>query len=71
MKTTYTIEEIMASKERQETNRARRLAELYTPEELWKRQQAALAALEKLRPDGPKPRDRRRAETLRKPTVKP
>ncbi len=69
MKRHYTTEELMEAKARQEARRARRLQELYTPEELWKRQQEALAALEKLRPAPASPRDQRRADMLRKGTA--
>jgi hypothetical protein len=44
-------DEISAWKAQQEANREARLRQLYTAEELWKRQQEALAALMRLRPD--------------------
>lgn len=69
MKPHYTTEELMEAKARQEAKRARRLQELYTPEQLWRRQQEALAELEKLRPAPVSPRDQRRAEMLRKGTT--
>lgn len=41
MKQHYTTKELMEAKARQEAKRARRLQELYTPEEFWRRQQEA------------------------------
>ncbi|HMJ90445.1 MAG TPA: hypothetical protein VK530_11540 [Candidatus Acidoferrum sp.] len=46
-----TVEEISAWKAQQEKNREARLRQLYTPGELWKRQQDALGSLMRLRPD--------------------
>ncbi len=44
-------EKLAAEKARQETNRAARLRQLYSPVELWKRQRADLDELAKLRSD--------------------
>ncbi|MSU64084.1 MAG: hypothetical protein EXS31_17105 [Pedosphaera sp.] len=53
-----------AWKAQQEANRAARLKQLYSPAELWKREQEALAALAKLRPDIAR-RDRSETKTDR------
>jgi hypothetical protein len=45
------LEELSAWKAQQERNREARLRQLYSPEELWRRQQQAISELAKLRPD--------------------
>jgi hypothetical protein len=53
-------DELLAAKATQEANRAARLRQLHTPAEVWRRQQAALADLAKLRPAEIRQRRRRK-----------
>lgn len=48
----YSRDDLLAAKVTQEINRAARLRQLHTPAELWRRQQAGLTDLAKLRPIG-------------------
>lgn len=50
MNEAMTPEEVSAWKAQQEANRAARLRQLYSPAELWRRQQQDLADLARLRP---------------------
>ena len=56
-------DDLSAWKAQQEANRAARVKQLYSPAELWRRQQEALTALEKLRPDTKHWRDQERRKT--------
>ena len=57
------LDGVSAWKAQQEANRAARLKQLYSPDELWRKQQAALAALAKLRPGSLSPRPKRKTQS--------
>jgi hypothetical protein len=54
-------------KAQQEANRAARLRQLYSPAELWRRQQRALDQLAKLRPDLPRSPARTELSSKKRP----